>query len=69
MIQHYWVSTPRFTCWVAIDTAHQGKIIDCAPYLRKRWRGRLWVSLVAQMTMAYEDTFRYEPIPCSQETP
>ena len=35
----YQVSTPRFTCWVAVQ---DGTVIGCAPYLRRTTLGQPW---------------------------
>ena len=60
-LREYWLSTPRWTCWVCIDVtpgAH-GKILDCAPILYKRWRGDFWVGLLTDARRRWGEAVFY----------
>lgn len=37
-MREYYVSTPRFTCWIQVS--EKNIIINCAPILWKQWKGR-----------------------------
>lgn len=64
-MRDYWLSTPKWTVWVRVG--ERGKIVECAPILRKRWRGDLWPCLLNEAERVFgKDAVRYERIAPAQ---
>jgi len=62
-IAEYQVSTPRFTCWIAV---HDGKVVDCCPYLRRTILGKPWHVVAGSLGALYgariTELTREEPV-------
>lgn len=56
----YWVSTPRFTVLVEVDTA--GKIGRTAPLLWRQWHGQPWSALQTSLAQQWGDAVQVEEL-------
>ena len=64
-LRFLWVSTPQWTCWIAINA--DGIITDAAPILRKRWCGRTARFFHRKHWLRYGTAYRVVQLPTLQE--